>query len=300
MKFSKFTLLLGRNGSGKSTVLEALAMLPHPLLGLSIIGHPRAKYIARVLHGAGGENPYTCFIYRYHGTGLARYSVFNNEVLEVRVRPSSITLARDGERGVFGEELAKLFGIPRDFLDHSVVFLPGSDAFHRDLRSAIYREWSMVERRGSHVRIIRELVGKHVDEGFTEVMPRFDELYVRKELSDGYSMYLRLNDMGSGVERAILYLLWLDSVRPKLVLWDDLGANLHSSLVGEIVDWLLQGDWQVVATLQNPWMLEQLLELESEDIKLLLLERVNDVLKWEVLRLGELPAQTGLPTPPSP
>jgi recombinational DNA repair ATPase RecF len=31
IELSKFTVLLGRNNSGKSTLLEALSLLPHPL-----------------------------------------------------------------------------------------------------------------------------------------------------------------------------------------------------------------------------------------------------------------------------
>ena len=52
INFSNFTVLIGRNSSGKSTVLEALSLLPHPDLLDVIEGNNKKDTLIRLHPGS--------------------------------------------------------------------------------------------------------------------------------------------------------------------------------------------------------------------------------------------------------
>ena len=69
LSLSNFTVLIGRNNSGKSSVLEALSLLPFPVNPLIYTGENRLNFIEK-LHGGR-----TSLIYGYSGTASLIYTV---------------------------------------------------------------------------------------------------------------------------------------------------------------------------------------------------------------------------------
>ena len=303
IRLRKFNVLLGRNNSGKTTVLEALSLLPHPSAELPWISPdipakvpkawtapPRAWMIIRWLHR--GDLP--TLLYRYHGIARVSYELeVGAKILkpEVEISAENCELLTDGaytDWDIMADEL----NLPKPDMDELaklVLFIPDSDEFMRRLSRAVYENFELVEATGAHNRVVGEVIDKCVDEKFTEVVPFKQELRLRRECPDGTSFHVRLEDVGDGLERVVPVLLWLGTLRPKLVLWDDFEANMHPSLVGAVLEWLAERDWQVVLATHSLDVLYALLDVWPEDAQLILLCRTaDDVLRASYMELEEL------------
>lgn len=96
-------------------------------------------------------------------------------------------------------------------------------------------------------------------------------------------------DLGDGVERVLLYGLWLETYNPKVVLWDDIEASAHPGLIEAVLEWLADRDWQVVLTTHSLDVLDRLVAVEPEGASVVVLKKgPDDVLKPKVLNLDEL------------
>ena len=303
IRLRKFNVLLGRNNSGKTTVLEALSLLPHPEVEPpwlhieapagappGVVLNRRTWMIARWLH----QGDFSTLLYRYHGTAKVSYEIEAKDGLlkpEVEISADDCDLLTEGactDWGFIAEDL----GIPKSDMDELaklVLFIPDSDEFMRRLSRAIYENFELVEAAGAHNRVVGEVIDKCVDEKLTEVVPFKQELRLRRECPDGTSFHVRLEDVGDGLERVVPVLLWLDTLRPKLVLWDDFEANMHPSLIGTVLEWLAERDWQVVLATHSLDVLYALLDVWPEDGQVILLCRTaDDTLRANYMKLEEL------------
>ncbi len=102
-------------------------------------------------------------------------------------------------------------------------------------------------------------------------------------------MYIRLDDAGEGVKRAIITILLLETISPKLVLWDDFGSTEHPSLLKKEIQWLSKKDWQVVLATHSIDVLYELLDSDIEDLNILLLnKKADDTTVFKSLSIDEL------------
>ena len=78
--FTEFTVLIGRNNSGKTSILEALSLFPIPYSGspndnIPITGVSKLDFITE-LHGY-----FNSILYGYTGEAKITYSINNSEVI---------------------------------------------------------------------------------------------------------------------------------------------------------------------------------------------------------------------------
>ena len=281
---SRFTVLIGRNNAGKTSVLEALALLSVDTL--SSTAQP-AKWRWDELLGHLHGRPLS-LVYGYTGEATIKYGIRGREVLR-KIRGGSISSPRiNGEEaGISG--LTEL--LETETLGSFSVFLPNDTEFLRECELAMESEsaWHEVEKSGASVSIVRDLVAKVVPDRFTEAIVRFEHIALRKELPDGRVLYVRAADLGDGVERVLIYGLWLETYRPKLVLWDDIEASAHPGLVEAVLEWLASRDWQVVLSTHSLDVLDRLVAVEPEGASVVVLRKgADDVLRPRVLGLDEL------------
>ncbi len=223
MRFGELNVVIGKNNSGKTSLLEALALLPHPKLPLPILEKVKSRIltISEILHESGDLRTY---VYGYHGTADVVAKIAGHELaikihstgdFEVRVdsKPLSVESTSIEPSVVPIHELAKDLGI--EFPENYLLFIMDSDKFFSQLEKSFadVSEWSSLENMGAHVKVVRDVIAKHIDEKLTEILPRFNELYLRKERGNGISMYIRLSDLGMGIRRCIDALLWLIAER---------------------------------------------------------------------------------------
>ena len=280
---SSFTVLIGRNNSGKTSVLEAIALIPpcdfHNMVRFTSVGWTWAGLMDR-LHGG-----ISSLIYGYTGEGKVSYKI-RGKSLEItfNTRESKV---KTGEQAI-----TKLFGVKdEDELMKAVLLLPNSTEFLHALANRLREEgeWAKVEKSGANVLLVRDLISKVVPDRFTDATIRFNSIVLRKELPDGRVIYIKASDLGDGVERILIYGLWLEAHRPKVVLWDDIEASAHPGLIEAALSWLASRDWQVVLTTHSYDVLERLVALEPEGASVVVLRKgPDDVLEPKRLSLDEL------------
>ena len=176
-------------------------------------------------------------------------------------------------------------------LDKLVFFLPSGDHFIQELYASLRGEHvrSFLIKSGVHIRVARELVNPCVDDVYTEILLDSPELRARKELPNGNILYIKLEDLGGGIEKAIIVALWLEALKPKLVLWDDFEASSHPSLIRTMISWLADHDWQVVLATHSLDVLYGLLDVEPKNAQVILLcKTADDEIRADYMSLDEL------------
>jgi len=235
-------------------------------------------------HLHGGLNS---LIYGYTGRTAINY-VFHDgiEVTWVYGLKEGIEIL-----GASKDDVVKLVGAETESQAlSSILLLPNDTRFLMELAGSLKKadEWARVVKSGANVSIV-ELIDKVVHDRFTETLVQFDEITLRKELPDKRVIYVRTADLGDGVERVLIYGLWLETYKPRVVLWDDLEASAHPGLVEAVLEWLAGRDWQVVLTTHSYDVLERLVAVEPDDASVVVLRKgADDVLDSRVLSLDEL------------
>ncbi len=297
LELSKFTLLIGANNSGKSSILEALWLLPYPYSGreVPLLGYDKLN-VLRWLRGVEKGRLESSLVYRYVGVGHVKGIIDGNEmILEVSAKELK-SLTTDGRElgGVYdivaflkSKEPSKVSEDEVSELLRYVALIPSNTYFLRELSKKLAEHWLEVEATGAHVKIVRNFVSKVVSDVFTEASVRFHDIVLRKEVG-GDVMYVRLEDLGDGVKRFLTAALWLEAIKPKVVLWDDLELAAHPALVGEVIEWLEKHEWQVVASTHSIDVLRELVERGIDARIIVLRKSRDDVLSHKALSVDDL------------
>ena len=267
IKLDKFTVLIGANNSAKTTLLLALYMLTFNRY--SVI--PFLKVNKKAFLETYLDKDLSSLIYFYSGVGEAQYVLTDGREIILRVFKDHARLyvkdrAFSSEESLSIPDLAEVVLGNRDaeLLGRAIVFIPHSRRFERDLMKGLAEGWEDVQIVGAHVDLVKALVEEGViSDEFTEVTLQRDYLVVRKEVN-GRGMYVKLDDQGDGVKRFLLVGLWLEALKPRVVLWDDFEASAHPSLVKEALAWLAKHDWQVVISTHSIDVLHELVMIEPK------------------------------------
>ena len=274
LKLAKFNVLVGRNNSGKSAILHALSLLPYPSfglpMGLSVGNWNKRERVFDYLLG-GWESA----IYRYAGAASLKFKVkakirkgksvvvYTADLppppveYEIVEKACHVDISKGGISFSVDDKIADAraccvsLAIDEERAKDLVAFVPNDSTFFNALKNLLWNNWSAIEKREAHYSIVREIINKSVNDTFTEVNPRRDGLYVRKEVN-GKPFYVKVRDLGDGVKKILSVLLWLDASSPELVLWDDFEASVHPTLIKLALEWLVK-----TITTINGWTHQQ-------------------------------------------
>ena len=282
IKLSKFTVLIGRNNVGKSAILEALYLFPHPKI-TDIIYDQYKIHVIRGLHNAQTINS---LIYGYYGSARLEY-IFDSKCL-------GISISSDGniEVNVDDSTISSLSNLRETLkieeLENITFLIPNNFHFISRIYNVILREWDKIVKFGYHIKVAK-VISRCVKEEITEIL---DGKRIRKVLPDGNIFYINLDDLGDGIRKVVKVMLLIESLNPNIILWDDFEIFAHPTLIKEILRWLAEGDWQVIISTHSINVLYELINLKdilSEDASILQLYKTkDDVLKYNVLTLEEL------------
>ncbi|MEM4302534.1 MAG: AAA family ATPase [Candidatus Caldarchaeum sp.] len=272
----KFNVLVGRNNSGKTAVLEALALLPRPDATLPMTSFSRLNFIISQ-HNSRTDS----LVYGYAGQATltfqgdeanAKYEIDTQTKLVQHVITDSIFESRN-------------------------VSCYTSPDVYRFIQNELVREntWKALEKTRAHNYVVRDVINPAVSDKFTEIIPQFLQkegiwiLQARKEFPDGTSAYIRLSEIGAGVQRVIVPLLWFEAAKPSIVLWDDIEASMHPSLLENVLRWLASKDWQIVISTHSIDVLHTLTDVGPKHMQVITLSKTpDDILMRRTLTLDEL------------
>lgn len=306
LKFSNITVLIGRNNSGKSTILEALSLLPKPDVPDYIDKNQKIKFLANS-HKSDKEG-YRSLIYFYSGTSTITYSFANpKDIVELKIQEDNYSFESRTENPGFGNSSPfGSFGSSDPVFKHLsqimidvfmnngdkdltglVFYVPYDTDFIRKFEAKMEELKSLINKKGIHVTVT-ELINQSIDDKYSDIA-FLKPISIRKVFPDGKSRYLDLHDLGSGIESIIKIMAVIEAVQPKLLLIDDFGAALHPSLIKIFLTWLSKGKWQTILSTHSIDVLYNLVEVAPEDTSIIQLRKSDeDILKYHVLSLEQL------------
>jgi len=296
LSLSEFTVMIGRNNSGKSSILEALSLLPIHYFTLPYANDTRSGILEK-MHGGKSS-----LIYGYSGHAILTYKIHDKTwTLKVNSDGTAELEIEGMETNQMLQDPANAVAKALDISTHrvriaeevnnQVFFIPSDTQFMNNLLLKLSEEQNRyrVMKTGAHARVARELINKCVDDSYTEILFA-PELSARKELGEGKPpLYIKVKDLGDGVEKVVLTALWLEAISPSLILWDDFEGSAHPALIKLLLEWLSKKRLQVVMSTHSIDVITSLLEVRPKDLRVIQLKKTNDdILIHEDLTLEEL------------
>ena len=278
---SEFTILVGRNNAGKSSILEALYAC------------------------FGGNDPVT------NVKRTSRVQKIHDSVLTYRGSPSGELRVRMGQKTaemVFGidgfseatvatgskEKTPTTGSIQRGKIGHLLDISPQATTMllspsYESYTSILKRIQTMrdeVELEGAHADAA-EFINKQIDDEYTEIY--LETLEARKQPEDGTPFYVDLSDLGSGVLKTVAMYLAVETIEPAILVWDDMGTSLNPGLLAHVMEWLADKEMQVVASTHSIDALSTFLSVGPDDGSVVQVSKSNDdVVSHTTLDMEEL------------
>ena len=274
LKLSNLTVLIGRNNSGKSSILEAISLFPSPLQNEPLLGQSR---INTLLSSHPTElKEYRKLIYRYEGFSKITYKIdILDEELSIEIRAKDIKLYRNNV--ILG---ATNFGI-----ECLTLYIPNDTSIMQKLEKRMEELKKLIEKNKIHRSVVKSL-NKCVDDEYSEII-LLTPISIRKVFPDD-SLLLELNDLGSGAEKVVKIMALIEVLNPDILLLDDFESGLHPSLIKMFLEWLVNKKWQTIIATHSIDVLYYLNELVNKNFVILQLNKSkNDILNYKELSLEE-------------
>jgi len=297
IKLTKFNIIIGRNNTGKTAILEALYLLSMPYTPYHdpIYDKSRIDLIAE-LHGG-----ISSLVYGYSGVATLKYSLSkgveitpSKDVVTISTPPSitvkniTLKLTQNGNVNILLEgikisdsdyvEFLKALGAEPN-TPPLCIYIPNNSQTYRQIRDFILKDetWSSIEKKGLHSKVVKELLTPTVYDKFTEILIKKDKLSIRKEVEEGIGpLYIDIDSLGEGIKRTTLAYLTIEHLNPKIVLWDDIETATHPGLLETIIKWLTNKPRQTIITTHSLDVLYEIAYLEPKECNIIALKKNKD------------------------
>ncbi|HEC38081.1 hypothetical protein LCGC14_1158720 [marine sediment metagenome] len=282
LEFSKLNILIGRNNAGKTTILEALSLLPQPNSPDPIIGESKIDVLSS-LHDSK-PNQYEYLLYFYTGEALIEYYLKNKEfsILLSKRRPE-VFLEKKRIRDEV--EIRSFFNTKN--LRNLVIYIPFDSKFLNDMEKKIEVLKYEINKEGFNVKLATT-INTCLDDKYSEIMFQ-DKIILRKILGENKFNYVNLKDLGSGAKKVIKIMALVEVLKPKLLLIDDFEAGLHPSLIDIFLNWINDKKLQTIVSTHSIDVLYRLTEIDPEDTKILFLKKSqDDILQYNEKHIDEI------------
>lgn len=266
IELGDLTILVGSNNSAKTTILEALFLMPNPLRPVPYQrsdGDFTAASLIHEIHQTLDSQGYVFLLYKYIAEDATIEwddSVYLKFVKHYRIYTTTNkdnfrtehTTTPNGDIDYFGQlELSsKDFDSlqNRDKLITSDSLLISSELI-KFAYLYIHRNWGRIMNLGI-MREVAKDVSRMVNENYINmtIEPFMGgNLSIFGFLDDGSRV--RLGDLGTGAQIYIISRILYELKKPKILLWDDIEAHLNPRMLVRIAEWfseLIEEGVQVV------------------------------------------------------
>ncbi len=311
IELGDLTILVGSNNSAKTTILEALFLLPNPLRYVPYFdmrGDFTAALLIHEMHktldsqGYGfllnkyiadeaeieGDNNYLKFV---KNDNFILLSTKNNS----NFKTSSIT-TQNGEIEYFGKldqssEWSELI-TPEN---RNKLITPDSllisSEFSKFAYSYIHRNWGNI----MNLEIMKEVakdISRMVNEKYINItIEPFmgGRLSIFGFLEDGSR--IRLGDLGYGVQIYLISRVLYELKKPKILLWDDFEAHLNPRMLIRIGEWfseIIENGVQIVVSTHSLEAVKILAEFNRNAVKIYLTSLDDGILEKRELSIEEI------------
>jgi len=257
------TIIVGWNGAGKTSLLEALYTFVGGEDPLS--GQPR---INRVMNEHSGGT----VAHKYTGNAELNVEIDGDTVVsQLSNKIDSITF--NGED--HGELLRRSDLASEDSAEQNEnwnLYFSTDRPYTREIESlASYNDEIMSE--GIHADVAEFLSG-FSNNNFTEVYLEHNQ--IRVDPPDDSPYLLDLEDLAHGLLKMVPAYIAAEFFKPGYLIWDDVEAAFHPKLVTGVFEWLAELDTQAIVATHSMDTLLAALDVASDDVTILQLGTDND------------------------
>ena len=289
-------ILIGANNAGKTTILESLFLAPNPLR--DVYNKP-AIDIIRLLHSTLGSTASISILHNYSSKTASIICTINEQRLEVKFQRKGsvieVGMVEDGTTSIIGElEVSggwksRVFGVESKVVGEALYFHP---FLIKDIWRYFSYNWVEYRALGLTSRIA-EKISEGVAEGY-------DDLLLEPFIGGEQTIYLRsrdgrgvrLGDVGSGVQVLITLMLLHESIKPRMMLIDDVESHMNPYLLMRTTRWfseILEGGTRLVISTHSLEAAEYIAKtLEEHKPQIILLALRNGILSTKTLTTEEL------------
>ena len=280
LKFSNFTVLIGKNNAGKSSILEALSLLPDPNITDIFTRHTKSNNLA-ILHQGSLKD----LLYLYAGTSNLQFGIKNSTAM-IEIGEEDIRTSWNNIGGSISAEISKMYELPKNKLSEMVLFIPFTTSILKDLENRMRVLKELIMKKGYHIELAKFL-NECVNDVYSELV-FLEPISLRKVYPDN-NVYLKLKDLGSGAEKLIKIMALFEVLSPKLILIDDFETGFHPTMIKLFLKWLKKKEWQTIISTHSIDVLYHLVDIKPQDTTIIQLNKSNeDILSHEILTLDEL------------
>ena len=153
-----------------------------------------------------------------------------------------------------------------DISANDVIYIPNVTEYIDKLYDSLKGiEWWFKFQKSDAIINCARFISDVTSEKITEIVRQDSEYSLRKviqyESGKEKPTYIRLSDQGFGIYKATLLLLWLSTLKPKLVLIDDLELAFYPSLTRAFIRYLLDLDCQLVIATHSLDVIDTIVDL---------------------------------------
>jgi len=281
IELSNFTVLIGRNNSGKSAILEAISLLPNPYLSNYITGASRFDYL-RSLHPPPSIKR---LLYLYAGESILDFEI-QGQIFRIEINEGGVRTYINKSIDDFSMKIAEIYDLSLEKLSQLVLFIPYTTSILSNLEQKMKELKESITKQGHHISLAKFL-NECVNDEYSEIV-FLEPISLRKVYNDN-KVYIQIRDLGSGAEKVIKIMAILEVLSPELVLIDDFETGLHPTLIKLFLKWLKEKKWQKIISTHSIDVLYQLVEISPKDTTIIQLNKSNeDILTHNVLTLEQL------------
>ena len=280
LKFSNFTVLIGKNNAGKSSILEALSLLPEPNIR-DYFTQKRKLNNLKDLHQGSLKD----LLYLYAGTSNLQFGI-ESSTATIEISETDTRTFWNNKETSIGAEISKMYEFPQKKIPDMVLFVPFTTSILIDLENRMKALKELIMKKGYHIKLANFL-NECVNDVYSELV-FLEPISLRKVYPDN-KVYLKLKDLGSGAEKLIKIMALFEVLSPKLIIIDDFEAGFHPTMIKLFLKWLKKKKWQTIISTHSIDVLYHLVEINPIDTSILQINKSNeDILSHEVLTLDEL------------
>lgn len=305
---SPLTILLGANNSGKTTILEALYLIPNPFRKVPFGRGRTAAEIVHAFHETLDSKGYI-FLFHDYVSKEARigcstngiklivnlikkdpfiYVTTNKDLPERRTLPLS-----DG----IGSRYFGLLNVSKDVHDSHYSDLLMENTFFMSSHLLKKGYDYLMENWAS---IVNLKIGKKIaKESSIFSHDKYIDIIIEPFLGKSLSLYaycedgrrIRLGDLGEGIQNFIITKMLYEIEDSKVLLWDDIEAHFNPRMILRISEWfsdLLEDKRQIILTTHSIEATRMIAGLNEDKARIYLTSLKDGVLKTKELTLKEL------------
>ncbi|MCD6484461.1 MAG: AAA family ATPase [Candidatus Odinarchaeota archaeon] len=312
IEFAPLTILLGSNNSGKTTVLEALFLIPNPFRKVPYplkgsYGQMALEVVLFLHETLNSRSPISLF-HNYVSDIIELTCTVDSEIHSLRFLRDDSQLFVTTNKQIKGAQTNKIKDVPitwfgridlssyvygpiysQECLTENTLLITSS--LMKSAFQYLKNNWAPIANSGISSRVAREVSMLTPENYINITIEPFvnNELSINVLLEDGRR--IRLGDLGEGAQMYIISRILFDFSKSDVLLWDDVESHFNPRILLRVAEWfseLIEKSRQVIVTTHSLEATKLIADLNEKNVSILLTSLDNNKLKTKKLSLSDI------------